>query len=337
MTAVPWTMPVSRAPADHRRGAVRLVAPKRGECARVAATVALGATGQLASVGLLATFAWLITSASLRPPVLSLSVAIGAVQVFALLRGTVRYGERLASHDLALRVLSRTRVWAFGQLEPLIPGKWPKNRRGDLLARFVADVGAVQDLYVRAALPLLSTAATASLTVATAAVLDPMSGLVLGVGMVMGATVVPAVMTRLGARGGARLPALQGRWDALVVEAATGATEVQVFGAAERVGQELARLEAEVGREGRRIAVGRGGAQAAGAALSGLLVAGVMLVSLPALPAGRISGITVAVLGFPALTTAEPLGGLADGFAVLSTSLAAPHRVAAIEDASGPG
>lgn len=69
---------------------------------RLLLAVVLGVSGELCAIGLLATGAWLLLSAALRPPILTLSVAIAAVQVFALARGAARYGERLASHDLGL-------------------------------------------------------------------------------------------------------------------------------------------------------------------------------------------------------------------------------------------
>ena len=64
--------------------------------------VGVGLAGELAALGLLTTGAWLLLSASLRPPILLLSIAIGAVQLFSFLRGTARYVERLASHNLGL-------------------------------------------------------------------------------------------------------------------------------------------------------------------------------------------------------------------------------------------
>ena len=50
---------------------------------------------------------YLISRAAERPPILSLMVTIVAVRFFGLGRPVVRYLERLASHDMALRVLGR--------------------------------------------------------------------------------------------------------------------------------------------------------------------------------------------------------------------------------------
>ena len=65
---------------------------------RVLVAVGVGLAGELAALGLLTTGAWLLLSASLRPPILLLSIAIGAVQLFSFLRGTARFVERLAEH-----------------------------------------------------------------------------------------------------------------------------------------------------------------------------------------------------------------------------------------------
>jgi ABC-type transport system involved in cytochrome bd biosynthesis fused ATPase/permease subunit len=42
----------------------------------------------------------------MRPPVLSLTIAVVAVQAFALARSFLRYLERMVSHDAALRLLA---------------------------------------------------------------------------------------------------------------------------------------------------------------------------------------------------------------------------------------
>ncbi len=147
-----WLLDEPTAGLD-RAGAQRLVAelgrPVSGR--RVLAAVGIGLAGELSALGLLATGGWLLLSASLRPPILLLSIAIGAVQLFSLLRGTARYAERLASHDLGLRVQAGLRGWLYRRLEHLVPAGLPGGDRGDLLARLVRDTEEAQDLVVRIA------------------------------------------------------------------------------------------------------------------------------------------------------------------------------------------
>jgi ABC-type transport system involved in cytochrome bd biosynthesis fused ATPase/permease subunit len=125
----------------------RLLALTGAPRPRVALAAGLGAATVLCGVGLMATAGYLISRAAERPPVLSLTVAIVFVRFFGLGRPLARYAERLASHDLALRVLGHTRARVYRRIEPLAPAELAGDRRGDLLSRVVADVDELQNLH----------------------------------------------------------------------------------------------------------------------------------------------------------------------------------------------
>ena len=129
----------------------RLPGLDRSAGRRLLAATSIGVAGELGAMGLLATGAWLLLSASLRPPILQLSVAIGAVQLFSLERAFARYGERLASHSLGLGVQAGLRIWLYRRLASLLPAGLPAGNQGDLLARLISDTEEAQDLVVRAA------------------------------------------------------------------------------------------------------------------------------------------------------------------------------------------
>src|SRR5262245_65893259 len=133
----------------------RLLALGEAPRTRVALSVGLGAATVLCGVGLMATAGYLISRAAERPAVLSLTVAIVCVRFFGLTRPLARYFERLASHDLALRVLGRVRVRVYERIEPLAPAQLEGYRRGDLLSRMVADVDSLQNLHLRGVGPPL--------------------------------------------------------------------------------------------------------------------------------------------------------------------------------------
>src|SRR6202012_4472425 len=116
---------------------------------RCAVAAALGALTITFGVGLMATAGYLISRAAERPAVLSLMVAIVAVRFFGLGRPVVRYAERIASHDLAFRVLGQVRPRFYTSIEPLAPAQLASYRSGDLLSRMVGDVDALQNLYLR--------------------------------------------------------------------------------------------------------------------------------------------------------------------------------------------
>ncbi|MCQ0013159.1 ABC transporter transmembrane domain-containing protein [Actinomadura madurae] len=128
----------------------------RPHAVRLAAAALAGAAAELCGLGLIAAAAWLIARASQRPELAALSLAIVAVRGFALAKGSLRYVERLAGHDAALRVLAELRGRVFDALAAARTDARRRVRDGDALTRMVSDVEAVQDLLLRCVLPAVA-------------------------------------------------------------------------------------------------------------------------------------------------------------------------------------
>ena len=78
------------------------------------------------------------------------------------------------------RALTRWRLWLYDCLSPRVPAALAGWRSGDLLARAIDDVDALQDLYLRTLLPVaVATGAAAIGTVAVGLIL-PWAALALG-------------------------------------------------------------------------------------------------------------------------------------------------------------
>jgi len=104
-------------------------------------------------VGLMATAAFLLSSAALHPPVLDLMPAVVGVRFFGISRAVFRYLERYVAHDAAFRALRPLRVWFYQTLEPLAPARLTGWRSGDLLDRIVADVEILERFPLRVLVP----------------------------------------------------------------------------------------------------------------------------------------------------------------------------------------
>src|SRR5262245_6342265 len=146
----------------------RLLALADAPRERVALAVLLGALTVLLGIGLMATAGYLISRAAEQPAILTLTVAIVLVRFFALARPLSRYLERLASHDLAFRVLGRVRVRTYERIEPLAPAQLEGFRRGDLLSRMVSDIDALQNLHLRGIGPPLVAVVASGAAIAAA-------------------------------------------------------------------------------------------------------------------------------------------------------------------------
>ncbi len=150
------TNPPSEPIVRHSSPFFRLLQFLRGNWDRVALSVLLGSATIGSSVALMGTSAWLISTAALHPSVADLGVSVVGVRFFGIARGIFRYLERLVSHDVTFRLLSRLRVWFYEMLEPLAPARLMDFRAGDLLARIVGDVETLENFYVRVVSPPLT-------------------------------------------------------------------------------------------------------------------------------------------------------------------------------------
>ncbi|WP_020658967.1 thiol reductant ABC exporter subunit CydD [Amycolatopsis benzoatilytica] len=295
------------------------------------ATAALGC-----GVALTATSSWLIASAALHPPVLSLMVAIVAVRTFGLAKGVLRYVERLLTHDVALRMLTELRVRVWSQLVRIGPAVTARQRRGELLHRLISDVDSQQDLVVRGLVPGVSTVAVLGGTAVTLGLLLPSAGAAAALGLALAAIVAPAV-TAVAARRTERAAArLRTDLSARTVELLQASADLIAFDAAGARHAELRELDRRATAAARRSAARRG--LGSGLAVLGVGLTSVVCLALGVLAvhAGAISGPALAVLALTPLAAAELVTGLPDAAQRLLGAGAAAHRLARLDATPAP-
>jgi len=277
---------------------------------RLALAVVSGFGAIACAGGLLLTSGYLISRAAQRPDILALTVAIVAVRGFAIARSVLRYGERLASHDAALRLLGRVRSRFYSRLAPLVPGEIGGPRSGDLLARFVGDVDTLQDLYLRALAPPVVAALVTVAASLTAWLILPAAAPVVFACLLVASIAVPGLAAALASSCGRRQAPARAALSAELVETIEGAAELAVAGRGpERVAR-LRTADARLAALARRDALAAGAATALGSLASGLTVIALMAVAIPAVHSGALGGVLLASLAFLALAAFEGLAPL---------------------------
>ncbi|MFG2974794.1 thiol reductant ABC exporter subunit CydD [Streptomyces sp. NPDC048331] len=270
----------------------------------------LGALAVGCSVGLMAVSGWLISRASEQPPVLYLMVAVTATRAFGMGRAVFRYAERLVSHDAVLRMLADLRVSVYRRLERIAPAGLREHRRGDLLARLVADADALQDHWLRWLLPVGTAVLVGTGSVAFTAWLLPEAGAVLAVGLLAAGIAVPLVSGACARRAERRLAPARGELATRVADLLTGTAELTVAGALEdRKGRtrESDGLLTRIAARG-SAAAGLGGGLSA--LVCGLTVVAAAAVAANAVHDGRLSGVAMAVAVLTPLAAFEAVNGL---------------------------
>ncbi len=168
---------------------------------RTALAVVLGAVTVLSGAALLAASGALITGAAQRPStLLALMPLITAVRFFGVSRAAVRYTERLVTHDVTLRMVTRVRARVLERLVPLAPAALTGVRGGELLSRVRADVDELQGVVVRLVAPAGVAVLAGGVAVGLTALVSPPTAAVLAVALLVLGVAVPAVAARAGRR-----------------------------------------------------------------------------------------------------------------------------------------
>ena len=306
---------------------------KRGSLALAAV---LGTLAAACSIGLLATSAWLISRSAQRPPVLYLMAPAAVVQAFALGRAGLRYAERLAGHDGALRLLASYRTDAYDSLARLAPAGLREYRSGDLISRLVTDIDSLADRWLRVRLPYVVAALAGAGAVALVTVFLPVAGLILAVTLVIAALAAPAVAIGLSRREEREVAPRRGELAAATLELLDGAAELAAFGAADRALAAVGEKERAVACATARSGYAKGAGAAVAALACGAAVWGAVFFGVPAVRAGTLAGVLLGVVVLTPLAAHEVFAGLAPAAAEVPRLRAAAARVADVVSRPSP-
>ncbi len=288
----------------------------RGRVAWLGLGLLLALASVAAGVGLMMLAGGVVGTALLA----GVLIAPLALRGFGVARIVLRYLERLATHAATFCALTDLRVWFFRGLARGSAGGLGFRQAGDVLARLVGDVEALDGLYLRILVPL----AGACLLLPALAVLLGMRSPALAAAVAalfaVAAFLLPWVAARATAASGARLADTAGAMRIAALDALSGLREVRAFGAEGRM---LAGVQArEAALLGAQREVARRTALAGTSALLCAQVAVLaVLASSGAKPAGAVAAAFLSIAAF------EAIGGLPRAGALAGHAAAAARRV----------
>ncbi|MFH1027714.1 MAG: thiol reductant ABC exporter subunit CydC [Pseudomonadota bacterium] len=271
----------------------------RGQWRWLVGGILLGLLVIAANVFLMALSGWFIASMAVAGATgLSFNYQLPAagIRALAIVRTLGRYGERLVTHEAALRVLADLRVWFFRRLTPLAPAGLERYAAGDLAGRLRADVDALENLYLRIIAPLVTGLLSMCCGVALVAIWSSSVAAALLVALATTGLLLPLVVRRLANQPGETAAALSGDLRIALTESIEGYEELHILGAADRQTEQLtllsARLIAAQQQLTRIAAIG----QAGGIACSGIALAAVLALAGSQVADGSLPGPTLVML-----------------------------------------
>ena len=295
--------------------------------------VLLSAATSVASVGLMAVSAYLISKAAVSTTLVDLSLLITGVRFFAISRAALRYAERYVNHKATFRILTRLRVWFYSAIEPLAPAALAAQHSGDLLARIVADIETLENFYLRVLIPPLSAVLVTAAACWILGLFDASwPGHSLAFVLLTG-VVLPLLGRYLSRQAAQEVVGLRADLNVALLDEVQGMADVLAYGQERR---QQARVETALA----------GTAQAPGAvgvdtrreqrpwyplyrAWPALTV---LALAIPLVHGGQIDGVFLALLPLTAIAAFEAIQPLAQSLQWLEVSQAAAKRIFALID-----
>jgi ATP-binding cassette subfamily C protein CydC len=296
--------------------------------------VGLSALAVLAGVALLGLSAYLVSRALTVTNVAELALAITAVRVLAIGRASFRYLERYVTHVATFRILTELRVWFYRSIEPLAPARLIDRRGGDLVARIVGDIDALQDLYIRVLVPAGAATLVGIVVVVGLGAIDPALGVILAAGLLISGLVLPALVGRRSWSAGQRRVTVRGDLQTRLVDGLRARQELLVFGASDRHDD----LVDGIGRRWDRLGVGlartRAGQVVAETALIGLVSVVALAAGIALVRAGRLDVVLLASVPLIVVAAFEATAPLSAAAQRLASAQAAAGRLTELVDAA---
>ncbi|MUJ20699.1 heme ABC transporter ATP-binding protein/permease CydC [Aliivibrio fischeri] len=284
-----------------------------------------------ASIGLLTISGWFISASAIAGLTIAREtfnymLPAGAVRGFSIGRTAGRWGERVVSHNATFKLLTELRIFFFKKLIPLIPGRFSKLRDADLLNRLVADVDAMDHVYLRLVSPIIvGTLGIIGLT-AFLAWFDITIGLTLGAILLSLLLIWPTLFYKLGKHNGSELTQNKATLRIKTLDWLQGNAELRIFGAEAQYRQRILDAQTALLANQHRMAALTGLA-------NGLLLLanGWTLLLMLWIAGDGIAGMTpdpmVAMVAFATMASFELLMPIAGAFQYLGQTLSSARRL----------
>ncbi|MDO5673163.1 MAG: thiol reductant ABC exporter subunit CydC [Actinomycetaceae bacterium] len=294
---------------------------------KVALAVVLGCATLISAISLAAVSAWLIARASQMPPVLALGVATVSVRMFGIGRALFRYLQRLASHFVALSGVATLRLNVYRILASSSTSKVASLRRGDILARTGEDVDAVGDYVVKSLLPTIVTGVVGILTVGLLAFLSLPVALTTGACLIVAGVVGPLVTIRSARIAEQAAQQAYTELGASSLALLENATELANLGRLDALRQEITNTEDDIiAAQDHAAKLASIAAAIDNIAMTAAVIAAILL-GIPAVTAGDVSAVALAVLVLTPLAAFEGTQQLAPAAVQLVHSAGAAVRI----------
>ena len=165
---------------------------------------------------------------------MNLSTLFGAVLIFALVRGFLRYAEQACNHFIAFRLLALIRDQVFGALRRLCPAKLDGKDKGNLISIITSDIELLEVFYAHTISPICIAFLFCVIMVCFIGSFHGALGILALAAYVTVGVIIPTVTSRLSGDAGIRYRTRSGQLSAFVLDSLRGLSETLQYGQGEK-------------------------------------------------------------------------------------------------------
>ncbi len=165
---------------------------------------------------------------------MSLGVLFGAVLIFALVRGFLRYAEQACNHFIAFKLLALIRDKVFGALRRLCPAKLEGKDKGNLISIITSDIELLEVFYAHTISPIAIALLFCIIMVCFIGSYHVALGILALAAYITVGVIIPIVTSKLSGDDGIRFRTKSGELSSFVLDSLRGLSETLQYGQGEK-------------------------------------------------------------------------------------------------------
>ena len=163
-----------------------------------------------------------------------LGVLFGAVLIFALVRGFLRYAEQACNHFIAFKLLALIRDKVFGALRRLCPAKLEGKDKGNLISIITSDIELLEVFYAHTISPIAIAFLFCMIMVCFIGSYHITLGILALAAYITVGVIIPIVTSKLSGDDGIRFRTKSGELSSFVLDSLRGLSETLQYGQGEK-------------------------------------------------------------------------------------------------------
>ena len=260
---------------------------------------------------------------------MSIGVLFGAVLIFALVRGFLRYAEQACNHFIAFKLLALIRDRVFGALRRLCPAKLEGRDKGNLISVITSDIELLEVFYAHTISPIAIAVLFSTVMVCLIGSIHAVLGILALAAYVTVGGIIPLLTSKRSGDDGIRFRSKSGALSGFVLDSLRGLSETIQYGQGENRMADMNARTDDLSRDEERMK--RTAGRNTAATNTVILIFDLAMLFLSAKLVG-FSGCLIATLAL--MSSFGPVVALAALGATLQNTFAAGNRVLDILDES---